>query len=278
MKKKHLLFLVLFMQALMLKSHAAKITVTNSGDNVVGGLRFAISSAGAGDTILFAQALVGVTISLSPNIIVIDKDITIFGLGEDKLSVSNDLTTTLFKIESSANVFIKGIKIERCGDYTQTLQNDVSGAIYNQGNLTLKEVTFYDNQTGAIHNKGTISLERVTLYLNYIQGDRYPGRASGLSNTGTATIIECMFNYNISDGTVVNPTGIRNSGTMYVERTSITRGWAGANYANEIGSITNSGTLELVNCTISNNELSSALSLCSGGIYNSGNLKIDFVQ
>ncbi|MCR6641187.1 MAG: hypothetical protein NVV82_19870 [Sporocytophaga sp.] len=218
MKKKHLLFFILFMQTLFFKSHAAKFTVTNSGDNVVGGLRYLLDNAGSGDTIVFAQTLVGATITLSSNIIVIDKDITIIGPGEDKLSVSNSLTSTLFNIEPFANVFIKGIKILSCGDYDQILQNDVSGAIYNQGNLTLKQVTFNDNQTGAIYNKGTIYMERVTLYANYTQGDRYPGRASGLFNRGTATIKECIFDYNISDGSSVNPTGIRNSGTMYIEK------------------------------------------------------------
>jgi hypothetical protein len=61
--------------------HAATIIVTTTADSGAGSLRDAIAAASDGDTIQFAAALNGQTISLTSGELAIDKNITISGAG-----------------------------------------------------------------------------------------------------------------------------------------------------------------------------------------------------
>jgi|GEM_PF-1828468 hypothetical protein len=277
MKKKHLLFWVLLIQAFALRSHAATVTVTNNGDNVVGGLRFAIANAAAGDTIVFASFLEGTRIILSPVTIVIDKDLVIIGPGEDKLDITTNRSVTLFKIEPSVNVYVSGIQISECSDYLIPVVDDLSGAIYNRGNLTIEHCFFNSNLSGAIYNLGNLSLYRDKFRGNYTLSDNAPGKASCVTNTGNAAIIECLIYENYSDGmsTPSNPI-IRNTGDMVIESTSITNNEVGHSASTETGSVYNSGSLQLKNSTISWNYFITTLSNCSGGIYNTGTLRVEY--
>jgi len=266
------------MQVLFFRSHAAKFTVTNISDNVVGGLRYVIDNAGSGDTIVFAPALTGATISLTPNVIVIDKDLTIIGPGEDKLSITNNRNNAIvFLVEDSINVFISGINIKESGDDEVPMQNGLSGAIYSKGNLTIEDAVFYSNYIGAIYSTGVLNLNRVLISGNYTKGVTYPGRCGGLTSTGVAEIQNSNFDGNGSDGIYGgNTASILNLGTMVVKNSSIVNGWSQREYDSVIASITNHGTLQLVNCTVSKNNMYSRGYKSAGGIYNSGNLSVEY--
>ncbi|GAL87632.1 pentaxin [Sporocytophaga myxococcoides] len=277
MKKKHLLIFVLFMQAVFFRSHASKITVTNGSDNVVGGFRFVISNAVAGDTIVFSQSLVGGIISLTPEVIVIDKDLTIIGPGSDKLMLTNHRTNALvFIVEDGVNVFMSGIQIEGSGDDEVPMQNGLSGAIYNKGNLTIEDAVFYSNYIGAIYSTGVLNLNRVTFYGNYTKGNNYPGRCSGITSSGVSTIKNCLFDSNGSDGGGGNTGSIQNSGIMVVENTSLINGWTQVSTYNIAAAIMNTGTLQLINSTISKCYTSGKGYPGAGGIYNAGNLSLEY--
>ncbi|GAL87631.1 FG-GAP repeat-containing protein [Sporocytophaga myxococcoides] len=277
MRKKHLFFLVLFMQALFFRSHAAKITVTNSSDNLVGGLRFAIANAAAGDTIGFAPSLVGGIISISPTVILINKNLTIIGPGSDKLMLTNHRTNALvFIVEDGVNVFMSGIQIEGSGDDEVPMQNGLSGAIYNKGNLTIEDAVFYSNYIGAIYSTGVLNLNRVTFYGNYTKGNNYPGRCSGITSSGVSTIKNCLFDSNGSDGGGGNTGSIQNSGTMVVENTSVIKGWSQLNTYNIAAAIMNTGTLQLINSTVSKCYTMGKGYPGAGGIYNAGNLSLEY--
>ncbi len=277
MKKKHLLFLVLFMQALCFRSHAAKITVTNSEDNVVGGLRFAIANAAAGDTIGFAPSLFGGIISISPTVILINKNLTIIGPGADKLMLTNHRTNSLLIIvEDGVNVFMSGIKIEGSGDDEIPMQNDLSGAIYNKGNLTIEDAALNSNYIGAIYSTGVLNLNRVSFFGNYTKGNNYPGRCAGITSSGVSIIKNCFFDSNGSDGGSGNTGTLQNSGTMVVENTSVVNGWSQVSDYNIVAAISNTGTLQLINSTISNCRTSGKGYPGAGGIYNTGNLSLEY--
>ncbi len=278
MKKKCLLFFVLFMQALFFRSHAAKITVTNSSDNVVGGLRFAIANAAAGDTIGFAPSLVGGIISISPTVILINKDLTIIGPGADKLMLTNHRTNSLvFIVEDGINVFMSGIKIEGSGDDEVPMQNGLSGAIYNKGNLTIEDAIIKNNYIGAVYSSGVLNLNRVLIYVNYTKGVTYPGRCGGITNTGLAFIQNSNLDGNGSDGIYGgNTASILNYGTMEVKNTSIVNGWSASRYDSIAASIGNHGTLQLENCTVSGNYINSKGYKGAGGIYNAGTLSVEY--
>jgi len=275
MLKKLLFFL--FIQVFLLESYAATITVTNSADNVVGGLRYAVANAASGDTIVFAPSLVGGIISIAPEVIVLDKDLFIIGPGKDKLTITNYRTNSiLFYVEDAIDVFISGVKIQGCGDDEVPMQNGLSGAIYNKGSLTIEDVLFYTNFIGAIYSTGVLNLNRVLFEENYTKGNNYPGRSGGVTSTGVATIKYCRFDWNGSDGGPGNTGSILNSGTMVVENTSVLNGWSQAKEYNIVAAISNTGTLQLINCTISKCYTSGKGYPGAGGIYNSGNLQVEY--
>ncbi len=65
----------------------ATLTVTTTADSGAGSLRDTIAAASAGDTIQFAPALNGQTITLTTAKIVIDKNLVIDGPGASQLTV-----------------------------------------------------------------------------------------------------------------------------------------------------------------------------------------------
>ena len=78
-------------------------------------LREAIFNSIAGGSINFAPSLTGGTITLTQGQLVIDKALTIKGLGADKLTISGDNASRVFKVDDALNtasrVFIDGLTI-----------------------------------------------------------------------------------------------------------------------------------------------------------------------
>src|SRR4051812_22645002 len=68
-------------------AHASTITVTNTNDSGSGSLRDAIANATPGDTITFAAPG---TITLTTGNLVINKDLTITGLGSNDTIISGN--------------------------------------------------------------------------------------------------------------------------------------------------------------------------------------------
>ena len=94
---------------------AANWTVTNTNDSGAGSLRAAIASAADGDTIDFASALNGQTITLTSGVLFISKNLTIDGPGAELLAVSGNNSGRVFEITST--VTISGVTV-RDGQHT----------------------------------------------------------------------------------------------------------------------------------------------------------------
>ena len=74
------------------------LMVTNNNDSGAGSLRAAIVAAASGDTINFANNLKGQTITLTSGPLTLGVNLTIDGLGADKLTVSGGGTEGVFVV------------------------------------------------------------------------------------------------------------------------------------------------------------------------------------
>ncbi len=175
-------------------------------------LRDAIEIAAAGDTIVFAPALSGQTITLTLGTLVIwDKSITIDGSGlAQHVKISGNHAARVFLTLSPDGVTLREL------DIVNGYVADGSGGagIYNQRTLTVVGCTITGNVT--------------------------PNNGGGLRNTGTATV---------EDSTIANNQGeygggIRNEGDLTVRHSTISDNTAdfGGGIDNYVGSLTMTDT------------------------------------
>ena len=108
-----------------------KPIVNNILNDGAGSLRKAIEDVCVGDTINFDLTLTGATIQLSGSEIVIDKNLTIEGLGMDNLFISGENNSRIFKINSGATLNLNELNI---------INPNAAGSILNQGTLNVKNV------------------------------------------------------------------------------------------------------------------------------------------
>jgi hypothetical protein len=149
---------------------ANTITVMNNNDSGSGSLRAAIASAVSGDTIVFASGVTGV-ITLTSGELDISTDLTITGPGVKVLAISGNHASRVFSL-SAATVSISKLTITG-GYFVNYPYENIGGAIYNDGTMTLTACTLSDNQAapavtdsgfgGAIGNDGTMTLIACTL-------------------------------------------------------------------------------------------------------------------
>lgn len=136
--------------------------VLNSADMGTGSLRETIGHACPSDTIFFNSSLILDTIKLAGSEILIDKNLVIVGLGPDQLFISGENNSRIFNIDTEAQVFAEQLTLIKGVNAMN------GGAIFNQGNLTLKNVTISESLNDAtkraITNNGTLILsEQVKL-------------------------------------------------------------------------------------------------------------------
>jgi hypothetical protein len=92
-------------------AQAATVTVVNANDSGPGSLRQAIVDAAPGDTIDFAVDGCPCTIALTSGELDIDKNLTIHGPGADRLAVSGQSTTRVFRIRPTVMAEISGLGV-----------------------------------------------------------------------------------------------------------------------------------------------------------------------
>ncbi|MEL6987135.1 MAG: M43 family zinc metalloprotease [Bacteroidota bacterium] len=109
-----------------------KPIVTNVLNDGAGSLRKAVEDVCVGDSISFDPALQGQTINLTGQEIIIDKSMTISGLGMDQLNISGNGNSRIFRINSSAILYLADLKIINPG---------VNGSVLNEGTLNVKNVS-----------------------------------------------------------------------------------------------------------------------------------------
>jgi hypothetical protein len=211
--------------------------VSNAADAGDGTLRAAIEWVNENpgtDTIEFDASLAGMTITLTSGQLPITDNLTIIGLGADRLVISGNKSSRIFSVDDLAAmtqiaVSISGLTLVN----GQNLYGN-GGAVYNGEDLAVINCVLAGNRAaggGGIFNVGTLAVTGSTLANNFA-GDG----GGGISGNGTLTV---------------------------------TNSTLAGNSAGFGGGILNAGTLTVINSTLANN---SAKSNYGGGILNVGDL------
>src|SRR6516162_11666914 len=153
------------------------LTVLNTHDNGDGSLRAVLAAAQPDDTIRFDHQLSGQTITLTSGELVIDKSLDIEGLGANRLTVSGNDASRVFRVGSDVTVEIDDLTIAHG-------RADNGGGIWNAGGtLTLSQDVIADNQAlgapgsgarggGVFNQGGTLTVDHSTFSDNVAVGGR----------------------------------------------------------------------------------------------------------
>jgi len=232
-------------------AYATTITVTNPNDSGPGSLRQALADANDGDAIDFDPSLKGQTISLTSAELVINKSITISGLGPNLLAVSraqNAPAFRIFDLMPGRSVTIQGLTISNglapefgCG-----------GGILDQGSsLSLINCTVSGNSTDGTGGgicadaNATLTIDSSTLSGNYA-GD-YGG---SIANSGTLIINNSTLSGNrgeFTGGAILN--GFNGDASLTVSNSTL----SGNTTQLHGGGIFNEGQSAISNSTLSGN-------------------------
>ncbi len=253
--------------ALTIPAHATTIIVSNINDNGPGSLRQALVDANDGDTI-DATGISGV-ITLTTGELLVDKSVTINGVGADLLAVDGNATSRVFQIGSGETVTISGLTIRNGHDDT------TGGGIDNESGATLTitnsilsgntagSVDDPSVEGGGIFNSGTLTIVNSTVSANTAGG--ISGGGGGIFNGGTLAIV----NSTVSGNTAIKGAGIDNGGAATT--VTITNSTFSGNAASAYGGACfNVGTLEIANSTLSDN----SAGVFGGGVLNLGTFQI----
>ena len=194
---------------------AGTLMVTNSLDSGAGSLRDAIKHANSGDTIQFDSSLNGQTITLTSGELAITKSLTIEGPGPDKLAISGNCSSRVFRVDQNQKpviVTIAGLTIENGLDAGAAS----GGGILNiNATLYLTNDFFFNNvvighsygtpgEGGAVFNRGSLTVSHCTFTGNQALGGYggVKGEGGAILNNwpATATISDSTFTSNLARG------------------------------------------------------------------------------
>jgi len=298
-------YLACVIAALLLNAtsaRAATIAVTNGNDHGRGSLRQAIHDASPGDTINFAPSVASV--NLTTDELVIDKNLTITGPHDNRLTVQRSTQSLAFRIfhitSSTAVVSIFRLRILNgiAGD------DGDGGGIRSAGVLTLTDCIISGNQSvgseflgghggGVLNESGTMMIRRCTIsnnsasYFTGSSGDIPNGSGGGVFNEpgGSLTITDSTISGNscsVHDGFDLNfgaggGGGIDNGGSMAVRNCTISGNSVDGTgmvimYG---GGIRNFGNLQIASSTIAYNSVSGENGAFGGGIYGFASTRTD---
>lgn len=218
---------------------AANWTVTkstNSNDNVCDAdcsLREAVFNADSGDTVVFNPSLIGQTITLGGEEIVITKRITIDGFlnNPNVAFISGEMTSRIFLIETGGALDLRNAILVQGNGASNNFDNGNGGAIYAKGTTSLSlnrvgirgnEANFYgaiflNDGTHHITNTsfttnfarsctaigiqfGNLYMANVTVSGNYDDPNDGTGGGAICNNSGDVFIRNSTIAYNTSDG------------------------------------------------------------------------------
>ena len=260
-------------------SPAKTLTVISPADSGAGSLRQALADANSADTIQFAPALNGQSITLTSAELVIDKNVTISGPGSSQLTVRRNMTDgtprfRIFHVTPGHIVTIEGLTITGGFSFFEP-----GGGVFNdQATLTVNNCLVTGNISG--HSGGGFDSSgasaRLTIVNSDVSGNSANGMAvggggsgGGISSGGTLTITHSIVGGNAVTNEPPFPGsagGIFSGGPAEIINSSI-GGNAGGLYG---GGIVNGGPMTITGSTISGNT-----SIGSGaGIVNGGTLTI----
>ena len=242
-----------------LHADAATVTVTVKTDTTTGvaancpgascSLRDAIAAAGPSDTITFAPALNGRTITLANGTLTLAQDVIIQGPGATNLAVDGGCPTcgaggtpsggvTVFTVNSGVSATISGLTIQ----HGNAASFDNGGGILDYGTaLTVADCTFTGNSATTEGGGGIYSTRSTVMVTNStITGNSALDGGGIYADFGTLTVMGSMITGN--SATASNSLTAQGGG-IYSTR----------------------GTLELTNSTVTGNSASGDSSIDGGG-------------
>ncbi len=155
---------------------SADVVVSSSADSGPGSLREALTSAVAGDTIVFA--LPNATTIAAASTLSIGKDLTIDGAAAPGLTIGGNPAVAALQIESGVTARIAHLTIA-----------DAGTGIVNRGMLTVTASTLRGNMDGAIASGGNVVVADSTF-----SGNASPTLGGGiLISAGSATVVNSTF-------------------------------------------------------------------------------------
>jgi len=247
----------------------ATFTVINTNDSGTGSLRQALADSADGDTINFASTLNGQTITLTSGQLMVNKSVTINGLGANALAVDGNYASRVFYIGLGRDVTVSGLTVSH-GSPTDLL----GGGIYNdRATLTVSSCTISGNSAnggggGGIYNEGPSGSATLMVTNCTITGNSaVTGYGAGITNNGgTLTIANTTLSGNSAgfDGG-----GIANyAGTLTIANSTV----SGNSSLGDAGGIYNGTqtTVTITNSTLSGNFCGTSLYYHGGGIFNEG--------
>ncbi len=205
-------------------------------------LRDAIALAASGDTILFAPALAGQTITVSSQL-QINQNLTLDGSAlADPVKISGGGATRVFVVNANVTLAHLDIRDGQTADFGSGLWV-TSGRVVTLTHCVLANNVTAGNGGGLFSNTGSI----VTIDQSVIRDNVASSGGSvggGLFNWGTMTVLSST----LSGNRAIAGGGIRNQGNLTINASTIS-----GNTAAYGGGIANLGNLTLANCTFSGN-------------------------
>jgi hypothetical protein len=239
MKKFFYLFLLLCSPFTI---EAATITVTSGDDAGAGTLRAAISSAVAGDDIVFSGVT---TVTLTSAELLINKNLTINGGTGVTITRSGITNFRIFNI-SGATTTVVFNKL----NITNGKATNQAGGVQNTANLTLNDCIIANNeapQGGGLQNDNVLTMNRCFVYNNTMTAG---GGGCGLIiySTNSTTLNNCVFTNNQMGWAI----DIQSTGTLNITNCTIAKNTGGINVGKSTAVVTLKNTIVAENTTGTN--------------------------
>lgn len=222
---------------------ATNIVVINPKDNGPGSLRDAMNNVVAGGAVTFAANLAGATITLTNGEIILSQNVSLSGLGADKLKISGNHASRIFTIQTNSTNTISGLNL--VDGNGQGYNGPAGGAIYNAGILFLRNLAISSSGTtnfngGAIFTSGPLHISASVIgpgNQGNIGGGIYgsPGAALDLLNCTVAG----------NTGITVGGVAMNSSTTCWLTNCTISAN-SDVNYAGGFGGLAPNGLLNTI--------------------------------
>lgn len=223
-----------------LQAASPALTVTNNLDNapsaalISGSLRWAIAGTPANGLVNFSSSMKGKTIVLKAGQLVVDKSLTIRGLGCNALTVSGNNVSRVFYVGAtgvnpaiiSDMTITKGNAVGLVDDGGEPDRQKYGAGIHSVGNLQILRCCITSNKAplgngGGVYNRGTLSAltestvsyntsgqhgggifddQDMTIFRSAIYNNIANGDGGGLNEAGTANIINSTIACNRATG------------------------------------------------------------------------------
>jgi hypothetical protein len=217
-------------------ARGATLTVTSTADDGPGSLRKAISDAAPNDLIVFDPALDGQTISLTSGELLIARNLTIRGLGADRLTINANGLSRVFNVDTTvatlSDLTITGGFVGGTDPLTPG-----GGGIVNFANLTLQRCHITGNHAefhgGGIASYLDLVIDACTISSNTAHSSIFrlspttagDARGGGIYGAATVVCVNSTITRNLAfhDGGLFNIVPSGRGGGVYLEGTGSPR-------------------------------------------------------